>query len=198
MTHDLLLALAGFCAVTLFTPGPNNLMLVASGANFGLRRSVPHLSGVALGFPLMVVPVGLGVMRVFDVWPVLHDVLKAVAVVYMVYLAWKIATAGEVQQAEAQARPLSFLQAAAFQWVNPKAWSMALGAIALYAPGRDLSGVLWIAGSFAVLGVLSALTWTGFGTGIRRWLADPVRLRWFNRGMAALLVAAMVPVLLVG
>ncbi|MBP0482614.1 LysE family translocator [Sagittula salina] len=195
MTHDLLLALAGFAAATLFTPGPNNLMLVTSGANFGLRRSMPHLSGVALGFPLMILPVGLGAMRAFEAFPPLYTILKAAAVVYMLYLAWKIATAGAVGQADAGAQPLSFVQAAAFQWVNPKGWSMALGAITLYAPGHDVAGVLWIAVTFLALGTLSALTWTGFGTGIRRWLADPVRLTWFNRGMALLLVAAMVPVL---
>ncbi|MFW2589330.1 LysE family translocator [Sagittula sp. SSi028] len=195
MTLDLFTALLGFAAATLFTPGPNNLMLVASGANFGLRRSLPHLSGVALGFPLMTVPVGLGIMRVFEAWPPLYTALKAAALIYMLYLAWKIATAGQIKQADAHARPLTFLQAAAFQWVNPKAWSMALGAITLYAPSRDLGGILFIAATFLTIGLVSAATWTTFGTGIRRWLADPHRLMWFNRTMAALLVAAMLPVL---
>lgn len=194
MTHDLLFALMGFAAVTLFTPGPNNVMLLTSGANFGLRRSMPHLSGVALGFPLMIVPVGLGAMKLFDAVPPLYLVLKSVAVLYMLYLAWKIATAGEVKQADSAA-PLTFGQAAAFQWVNPKGWSMALGAVTLYAPGHDLQGVLWIAAIFLLLGILSALAWTGFGTGIRRWLADPRRLTWFNRTMAVALIAAMAPVL---
>lgn len=198
MTFDIFPALAGFAAASLFTPGPNNLMLVASGANFGIRRTLPHLSGVVLGFPLMIVPVGLGAMRLFDLWPPAYAVLKTLAVVYLLYLAWKIATAGEVREAAAEARPMTFAQAAAFQWVNPKGWSMALGAITLYAPGRDVAGVLFVASVFLALGTVSGIVWTSFGTGIRRWLADPVRLRWFNRTMAALLVAAMVPVLFGG
>ncbi len=196
MTYDLAIATFLFAAATVFTPGPNNLMLIASGANFGLRRSLPHVAGVAYGLPLMIVPVGLGVMQLFDAWPATYLVLKALSVLYMLYLAWKIATAAEVGSARGSAKPLRFYQAAAFQWVNPKAWSMVLGAITLYAPGRDLEALLWVAGIFAVAGTGSALTWTSLGTGLQRWLSAPRRLRWFNRCMAVLLVVAMLPVLL--
>ena len=196
MTHDVLLALVLFAAATVFSPGPNNLMLMASGANFGLRRSLPHLAGVAYGFPLMVMPVGLGVMQVFEIWPPAYTVLKIISVAYLLWLAWKIARQSAPGEGRANARPLSFVQAAAFQWVNPKAWSMALGAITLYAASRDLSAVLWVAGTYAVIGTASAATWTILGTGIRRWLTDPRRLRLFNWTMAALLLAAMAPVLL--
>jgi threonine/homoserine/homoserine lactone efflux protein len=196
MTQDIALALVFFAAATLYTPGPNNLMLVASGANFGLRRSLPHAAGVAWGYPLMIIPVGLGVMQIFDLWPTAFTVLKAVAVVYMLYLAWKIANAGEIKEASSEARPLTLAQAAAFQWVNPKGWSMALGAITLYAPGRSLTDILWVAATFAILGTGSALLWTTLGTGIRRWLSRPARRVWFNRAMAALLIASMTPVLL--
>ncbi|MFZ7092285.1 LysE family translocator [Primorskyibacter sp. 2E233] len=196
MTPEILFALALFCAATLFTPGPNNLMLMASGANFGLRRTVPHLSGVALGFPLMIVPVGLGVMRLFDLWPPAYLILKALSVVYILWLAWKIAHAAPPRESSAEARPLSFVQAAAFQWVNPKAWSMALGAITLYATGRELSSILWVAGAFLAIGIVSALTWVTLGTGVRRLLAKPARLRVFNWVMAGLLVASMLPVLI--
>lgn len=195
MTADLLLALCLFAAATLFTPGPNNLMLMASGANFGLRRTLPHLTGVALGFPLMILPVGLGVMEVFDRWPPAYTILKVASVVYLLWLARKIATAAPPADAPTDARPLSFLQAAGFQWVNPKAWSMALGAITLYAAARDLTSILWIAGTFATLGTLSALTWVTLGTGLKRLLGAPGRLRRFNRVMAVLLVASMLPVL---
>ncbi len=196
MTPEILAALALFCASTLFTPGPNNLMLMASGANFGLRRSLPHLCGVAFGFPLMILPVGLGVMRLFDLWPPSLIILRAVSVIYLLWLAWKIAHAAPPAEARADARPLSFVQAAGFQWVNPKAWSMALGAITLYAGSRDLGAILWVAGAFASIGTVSALTWTALGTGVRRLLARPSRLRFFNRTMAVLLVLSMVPVLL--
>ncbi len=198
MTHDLLLALLTFAIVTVITPGPNNLMLLASGANFGFRRSLPHMLGVGLGFPAMIVLVGLGVMQLFDLWPPSYLVLKVLSVGYMLYLAWKIAHAAPPEGAEARAtaRPLGFLQASAFQWVNPKAWSMALSAITLYAASRDLTAVLWVAGAYVACGVISTSTWVLLGRQVARLLARPARLRWFNRAMAALLVLSLVPVLL--
>jgi threonine/homoserine/homoserine lactone efflux protein len=198
MTLDLFLALAAFAAATVFSPGPNNLMLMASGANFGLRRSLPHLTGVAFGFPLMILPVGLGAMRLFEAWPPAFTALKVVSVLYLLWLAWKIAHQAAPGEGRAGARPFSFLQAAAFQWVNPKAWSMALGAITLYAASRDISAVAWVSATYAVIGTASATTWVVLGTGLRRWLIHPMRLRLFNWSMAALLLAAMAPVLLGG
>lgn len=195
MSYEIFLALALFCAATLFTPGPNNLMLMASGANFGVRRTLPHLAGVAFGFPAMIVPVGLGVMQVFETWPIAQTILTVMSVIYLLYLAWKIANAAPPEKQGPGAKPLSLVQAAGFQWVNPKAWSMALGAITLYAADRDLASILWVAGTFAVLGTVSAFAWVTIGTGVRRLLADPVRLRVFNWIMAGLLIASMLPVL---
>lgn len=196
MTIDVFLALAAFAFVSVITPGPNNLMLMASGANFGLRRSVPHMLGVGLGFPLMIVPVGLGAMQIFDMWPATHVVLKVLSVLYMLWLAWKIAHATAPAEATAEGRPLTFLQAAAFQWVNPKAWSMALGAITLYAASRDLGAILWVAGTYVGLGVISTSSWTVMGQQLRHILSNKRRLRLFNWTMAGLLVASLVPVLL--
>ncbi|MGH1415637.1 MAG: LysE family translocator [Pelagimonas sp.] len=196
MTYEILIALSLFAFATVFTPGPNNLMLMSSGANFGLRRSVPHLTGVAYGFPLMIVMVGFGVMQLFEAWPSAYLVLRVISVVYILWLAWKIAHAAPPKDAPSDARPLTFVQAAGFQWMNPKAWSMALGAITLYAASRDALAILWVAGIYAAIGTVSALTWTALGTAVRRLLARPERLRLFNWAMAALLVASMVPVLL--
>lgn len=195
MTPDLLLALAAFATATVFSPGPNNLMLMASGANFGIRRSLPHLAGVAYGFPLMILPVGMGAMRLFEAYPPAFTVLKGISVLYLLWLAWKIAHQAAPGEGRAKARPLSFVQAAAFQWVNPKAWSMALGAITLYAASRDIAAVTWVAATYAVIGTASATTWVVLGTGLRRWLSNPARLRVFNWTMAALLLLAMAPVL---
>ena len=197
MTCDLFTALATFAFVTVITPGPNNLMLMASGTNFGFVRTVPHMLGVGLGFPMMVVGVGLGVMQLFDLWPASYLLLKAVSVVYLLWLAWKIANAAPPAAAggAADSRPLTFLQSAAFQWVNPKAWSMALSAITLYAAGRDLAAVLWVAGVYVGVSAISTTSWTVLGQQLRRLLAQPARLRLFNRIMAALLVATLVPVL---
>src|SRR6056297_4239128 len=197
MTLDLFTALATFAFVTVITPGPNNLMLMASGTNFGLVRTIPHMLGIGLGFPLMVFCVGQGVMRVFDLWPLSYTLLKAVSVAYLLWLAWKIAHAAPPRAAteQAEGKPLTFLQSAAFQWVNPKAWSMALSAITLYAASRDLAAVLWVAGVYVCVSVVSTTSWTVLGQQMRRFLKNPARLRVFNRIMAALLVATLVPVL---
>ncbi|MBN7787399.1 LysE family translocator [Ponticoccus gilvus] len=195
MTQDLFLALALFCFVTVASPGPNNLMLMASGANFGFRRTLPHLAGVVWGLPVMILPVGLGVMQVFTLWPWTQDVLSILCLAYLLWLAWKIAHAAPPARAEATARPLSLWQAAGFQWVNPKAWTMALGAITLYAAARDLPSILWVAGTYAGIGTLTCSAWVLMGTGIRRLLARPERLRWFNRAMAVLLVASVLPMM---
>ncbi|MBW4972821.1 LysE family translocator [Roseovarius mucosus] len=195
MTLDLLTALATFAFVTVMTPGPNNLMLMASGTNFGFSRSIPHMLGVGLGFPLMVAFVGLGVMQVFDLWPLSYTLLKIGSVAYLVYLAWKIAHAAPPRDAEASGKPLTFLQSAAFQWVNPKAWSMALSAITLYATGRDMASVLWVAGVYVAVSMVSTTSWTLLGQQLRRLLKNQTRLRIFNWIMASLLIATLIPVL---
>lgn len=195
MTPDILTALATFAFVTVITPGPNNLMLLASGTNFGFTRSIPHMLGVGLGFPLMVVCVGLGVMQIFDLWPVSYTILKILSVGYLLYLAWKIAHAAPPKDAKAEARPLTFIQSAAFQWVNPKAWSMALSAITLYATGRDLAAVLWVGGVYVLVGIVSTTSWTVLGQQIRHLLKNPSRLRVFNWIMAGLVIATLIPVL---
>src|SRR6056297_131312 len=197
MTLDLFTALATFAFVTVITPGPNNLMLMASGTNFGFVRTIPHMLGIGLGFPLMVFCVGMGVMRVFDIWPLSYTLLKAVSVAYLLFLAWKIANAAPPRAAEgpAEGKPLTFLQSAAFQWVNPKAWSMALSAITLYAAGRDLLAVLWVGAVYVGVSAISTTSWTVLGQQLRRLLKHPARLRVFNWVMAVLLVATLVPVL---
>jgi threonine/homoserine/homoserine lactone efflux protein len=198
MTPELFFALATFALATVITPGPNNLMLMASGANYGFLRTVPHMAGIGLGFPAMVVLVGLGVMQLFQLWPPSRTVLTVLSAAFLLYLAWKIANAAPPGEATPSGRPLSFLQAAAFQWVNPKAWSMALSAITLYAPGREAAAVLWVAGVYVCMSVISTTTWTVLGQQVRRFLTGPVRLRVFNWSMALLLIAAMLPPLLAG
>lgn len=193
MDQHLLLAFTGFAAATLFTPGPNNIMLMASGANFGVRRSVPHLLGVALGFPAMVAALALGIDRLFAVVPALVPLMKVASVAYLLWLAWKIARAAAPGEGRAGAQPLSFGQAAGFQWVNPKAWAMGLGALTVYAPG--LGGSVWIVALFALIGIPSALVWTGMGQGLRGWLGQGRRLRVFNGTMAALMVLSVLPML---
>ncbi|MDU8945904.1 LysE family translocator [Ovoidimarina sediminis] len=197
MTYDVLIALATFALVTSATPGPNNLMLMASGANFGFRRTIPHMLGIGIGFTLMVAVVGLGLAGMFDAWPALHTVLKGASVLYLLWLALKIANASAPAGAGVSAggRPFTFLEAAGFQWVNPKAWAMALTAVTVYAPGREVWAVLLVAVIFGAINLPSVSTWTIAGQAIRRWLTNPGRLRVFNLTMALLLVLSLVPML---
>ncbi|SFR09101.1 LysE family translocator [Poseidonocella sedimentorum] len=200
MTLVTLLPLVGFCLSSALSPGPNNLMLMASGANFGLRRSVPHMAGVGLGFPAMVALVGLGVMGLFDRVPGSYEVLRILSALYLLWLAWKIATAQPTgaAQPDARGRPLSFLQASAFQWVNPKAWSMALSAITLFAASRDVLGVARVAGVYVSVSVLTTTSWVLLGIFAARLLDTPRRLVWLNRAMALLLAATLLQVLRLG
>ncbi|WP_439331653.1 LysE family translocator [Pelagivirga sediminicola] len=182
MTFEILTALVAFCFVGVITPGPNNLMLMASGANFGFRRTVPHMIGVGLGMPILTTLVGIGVMRVFEMWPLVQQILLVLSVAYLLFLAWKIANAAPPPQsaAEATGKPLTFLQAAAFQWVNPKAWFMALSAITLYAGGRDPLAILWVAGAYCAVSTISTTSWTALGQQMRRFLGTRGRLRAFS------------------
>lgn len=194
MTVEIFAALVTFAFVTAVTPGPNNVMLMASGVNFGFRRTIPHMAGVALGHALMVFLVGVGLMGAFIGYPPLQLALKVVSVVYMLWLAWKIATALPPSGARVEGHPLTFLQAAAFQWVNPKAWIMSLAAVAIYAPDQQFGAVAWVALGFLSVGWLTTVIWTAVGVSLRGLLTRPTWLRLFNYTMAALLVAALYPV----
>lgn len=195
MTPDLLLALCAFAFVSSVTPGPNNLMLMASGVNFGFRRTVPHMLGIGLGFSIMIVVVGLGLAGLFAAWPPARTVLALVSAAYLLWLAWRIAHSAPPRPGAAGGKPMTLLQAALFQWVNPKAWTMALGAVALYAPGQDLVAVLIVTAVFVVINVPTVAIWAGMGTALAGVLRDPVWLRRFNWTMAAALVASLWPVL---
>lgn len=195
MNTETFTALALFAFVSSATPGPNNLMLMASGANYGFRRTIPHMFGISLGFLVLMLLAGIGLVRVFDTYPVSHTILKGLNVIYMVYLAWKIATAAPVKERSASSTPMTFLQAAAFQWVNPKAWAMALTAITVYV--ADGGGIILMLAAFvfACVNLPSITVWTVMGQQMARILTNPVRLRVFNWTMAALLIASLYPVL---
>ncbi|WP_170350284.1 LysE family translocator [Ruegeria atlantica] len=195
MTYDVLLALIAFAFVSSITPGPNNLMLMASGANFGFRRTIPHMLGIGLGFTVMVLLVGAGLVQVFDRYPVSYTVLKLVSVVYLLYLAWKIAHAAPANGKMAEGDPMTFLQAAAFQWVNPKAWAMALTATTAYTPDHTMQAIIIVALIFGAVNLPSVSTWTVLGQQMARILTNPRRLVVFNWTMAVLLVASLYPVL---
>ena len=197
MSLSLLGPLAMFALVSSITPGPNNVMLASSGLNFGFRRSVPHLLGVNLGFTLMIFLVGIGLGSVFQQMPQLYTVLKYVGAAYLLYLAWKIANSGAMEDGEVRGKPFTFLQAAAFQWVNPKAWVMAVGVVATYTPQNSFFANLVIATLVCgIVNLPSIGIWVTFGTALRRVLHRPWAIRAFNISMALLLVASLYPVAL--
>lgn len=194
MTPDLLFAFVLFAFATAGTPGPNNMMLLASGANFGFRRTILHILGISVGLGVMVVAMGWGLSGVFRTFPMLHEILKWLGAAYLLWLAWKIATAKGVSDKTAGGKPMTFLQAAGFQWLNPKAWAMALGAATTYTPhGSGGLTVLVLAGTFMLIGAPCSAAWAGFGQGMRRFLDNPAALSAFNIIMALLLVASLYP-----
>ena len=193
MTYELLTALAAFAFVTSITPGPNNMMLLASGANFGFMRTIPHMLGIGIGFTIMVMLVGAGLMQLFDAWPPSYTILKILSAAYMLWLAWKIAHSASPEGQQTGAKPMNFMQAALFQWVNPKAWTMALSAITLYAPGREFLAVLWVALIFGAINLPCVSSWTVLGQKLRVILSNPSRLIAFNWTMAILLVVSLIP-----
>ncbi|RYF97835.1 MAG: LysE family translocator [Caulobacteraceae bacterium] len=189
-------ALMIFTFVASVTPGPNNAMLMASGAKFGLKKTGPHMAGVVLGFALMIGVIGLVLGLVFSLVPVLHTVLKWVGVAYLLWLAWKIATATSIGGARAD-RPMSFLEVVGFQWINVKAWVGAVAILAAYAPQQHyLEGLAVIVSVCLLVNTPVVLLWAGSGAALRRFLDHPIRLRAFNILLAGLLVATLVPMML--
>lgn len=190
------LSLILFAISTCGTPGPNNYMIIASGINYGVKRSIPHVVGINIGFPLMVIAVGLGFGGVLRGFPMFYDILRPIGVAYLLYLAYRIATASvDTADAERRSKPLSLVQAAAFQVVNPKAWVMTVGALVTYgtATGPSVVEVLLIALVFFIFGTPCTCTWLWLGASLKKLLARPLYFRIFNVGMAVLLVVSIVP-----
>lgn len=196
MSVDTLFALVLFAFATSITPGPNNMMLFASGVNFGFRRTVPHMLGIGAGFLSLLIGVGMGLGAVLHAYPPAFIALKVAGGLYLLWIAWKIGSSRSMGEGEAKARPMTFFGAAAFQWVNPKAWVMAVTAMAVYPnPEQYALTVAIVALVFAAVNVPSVSTWAGFGSALREWLSVPVRLKWFNITMAVLLVLSLWPML---
>ncbi len=198
MPVDSFLALLTFAFVSSVSPGPNNVMLLASGVNFGFRRTVPHMFGIAAGFGSLLLCVGFGLGALLTSFPALSIVLKILGGSYLLYLAWRIAMSRDLGKADTDtaSSPMTFAAASAFQWVNPKAWMMAMTAMTVYSnPEAPYLSVFLIAAAFVVVNFPSVSTWVGFGTLLRTFLSDPARLKWFNIAMGSLLALTIVPML---
>lgn len=194
---ELILAIALFAFSSGITPGPNNIMLMTSGVNFGVKRSIPHLLGISLGFPTMILAIGLGLSALFQSYPIIHQVIKVVGIGYLLYLSWLIANSSSKMEGKAITKPFSFIQAAAFQWVNPKGWIMAVGAIATFTSvQQDLTPqVITIATVFLCVAFPCAIVWLGFGVALKRILKNQRQQKIFNITMAVLLVASIIPMI---
>lgn len=191
----LIIASVPFLTSMGFTPGPNNIMVATSGVNFGFRATIPHILGVTFGFPVMLLLVGLGLARIFIAVPLVHMAFKYISIVYLIYLAWRIATATSVDSTRATAKPLTFLQAAAFQWVNVKAWIIGVSAVTTYTVVDPT--LPWQICAIAAVSVgitlASVSCWTVFGHFLRDYLNTDARRRRFNHLMAGLLILSIVP-----
>jgi threonine/homoserine/homoserine lactone efflux protein len=190
---DNFIALVLFAAVGAFSPGPNNIMVMASGTAFGMRRTVPHILGVTVGFAVVLIAFGLGLGRLFQAERAIPQMLRIAGAAYLLYLAWRIARAGDPSAAEAARRPLSFTEAALFQWLNVKALTLAVGVVTAFTTvGGDIRAELAaIVAVFSLATILTLVVWCWFGTAIRRLFAVPRVLRAVNLGLAALLALSV-------
>ena len=188
---DFLVALATFALVTSITPGPNNMMMT-SGLNHGARASMPHFLGINFGFAFMIAVLGLGMATVFRQYPMIHEVIRYGGSVYMLFLAWKIANAGNPEAGESLAAPLTFFQAVAFQWVNPKAWVIAVSAIGMFTSVDNfLAAITLLIGVYFLLGSASMAAWLFLGVALQKLVNSERQLRIFNIAMAVLLVLSV-------
>ena len=195
---ELYLALVLFAFVSSVTPGPNNVMLLASGANFGFIKTIPHMLGISIGHVFMTILIGTMIMEIFKLYPITFVLLKIFCAIYLIYFAWKIANISIKKSDKTQGKPFSFFQAAVFQWVNPKAWAMSLTAITIYAPEKNFFSVCLVAIIFGFINLPCVSIWTIFGQNLRVFLNTNRRLKFFNFTMAFLLILTLYPIINLG
>lgn len=196
MSLDIYLSFVGFMIVSTVTPGPNNVLLFASGLNFGLRKTLPLICGIGSGFAFLLACVGLGLGQLLEVFPLAFTIIKILGAAYMLYLAWKIANSGPVEIDADSAMPMTFFQAALFQWVNPKAWVITVVLASTYTDKDNYYVTLGIIiFTAAILNLPTISTWAVFGTAMKQFLSDPKKLRIFNIAMAVALVLSLWPML---
>ena len=185
---ELIFAVTVFAFVTSVTPGPNNIMLTASGANFGFKRTLPHIAGIITGMGLLNISVGLGLGALFTQFPVMQQILRIIGSAYLLWLAYKLLSFSAISDKQSQGKPFSLIQAAAFQYINPKAWIMVISANASFSLMGDgyWWSVLMITSIYAVVGTPSIMVWAGFGQYMRQFLGQQNILRLFNITMATL------------
>ncbi|MCP3875543.1 MAG: LysE family translocator [Desulfobacteraceae bacterium] len=195
-TFTMILSITSFGLALTMTPGPNNIMLLSSGLTFGYKRTLPHALGVNFGFPAMVICVGLGVGKLFEIFPFIYTALKMVGICYLLWMAWHIAkTKGSLDTANKKDKPFTFLQAALFQWVNPKAWMLAVTSTTTFITDHQIASiqVMIIACIYFFCAIFSTNSWSLGGVMLRRFIQDERFVQIFNIIMAILIVGSILP-----
>jgi len=198
-TVAMIISIATFTISTVTTPGPNNIMLLSSGLTFGYKKTIPHMSGIIVGFPFMVVLVGLGMGVIFEKFPIILSILKIVGILYLFWMAFKIANntnSYEVEEGQ-KSEPFTFFQAAIFQWVNPKAWIMAITAISIFVTANENSylQVITIAFIYLLSSIISTNSWAFGGVVLKKFIKNESSVKKLNIIMAVLLIASVLPII---
>ena len=195
-TLTMIISIASFGLASTMTPGPNNIMLLSSGLTFGYKRTLPHALGITFGFPLMVICVGLGVGKIFEIFPFIYTTLKVVGISYLLWMAWHIAnTKGSLDTANKKDKPFTFLQAALFQWINPKAWVIAITSTAAFITDHQIASiqVMIISSIYFFCAIFSTNSWALGGVMLRRFIQNERFVQIFNITMAVLIVGSILP-----
>ena len=198
-TLSVLLSIFSFAFVMVITPGPNNILLLSSGLNFGYKKSLPSIFGVMLGFPIMVIIVGLGIGIIFKNYPYVYYIMKIIGIIYLFYIAYQIATSNDEIKSSSvkEKKPFTFIQIVIFQWLNPKAWVMAITSTTLYVTNNNHSiiQVFIIAFIFLLMGIISTNSWTLGGVFLQNILKIKLHIKIFNIFMAVLIIVSVLPIL---
>lgn len=195
-TVTMILSITSFGLASTMTPGPNNIMLLSSGLTFGYKRTIPHALGINFGFPVMVICVGLGVGELFEIFPFIYTTLKVVGISYLIWMAWHIAnTKGSLNTENKKDKPFTFLQAALFQWINPKAWMMAITSTAAFITDHQVASVqvMIISCIYFFCAIFSTNSWALGGVMLRRFIQNERLIQIFNIAMAILIVGSIIP-----
>ena len=197
-TFTLLVSIFMFSFATSMTPGPNNIMLLSSGLTFGYKRTIPHILGVVIGFPLMTIFVGLGLGEFFKIYPFAFTILKIVGILYLLWLAWKIANSTpKFKENDEDSKPLKFMPIVLFQWINPKNWIKIITAMSVYVTSVEnaTTQIIVITIIFFLTVLVSANSWAIGGVVLKKLIKSDIGIKRFNVIMAILLVISIVPTL---
>jgi len=191
----MIVSIATFTLSTVLTPGPNNIMLLSSGLTFGYKKTLPHILGIIFGFPFMVILVGLGMGVVFENYPFLFQIVKVIGILYLFWLAYKIANSADNYDTTIKSKPLTFLEAAAFQWLNPKGWIMAITSVSVFVTSSQnyFMQVVFVSFIYFLSGMISTNSWTLGGVLLKKFIKSEKSIGIFNKLMALLLVLSIIP-----